>query len=314
MRTGASVAFLSPPLFPWATLSYQFAFPFAHLIAFSGKRSELNKNKPRGRTRCWVPSIPRVSLLLGRGWQSRVAPRCAGRDAFRQGWRHRGSVTSRSPPRLLFPPFPPPRAPSPSSRPLPLRAPPAAPRAQLQERPQLCAAPLGTASPFSSPSSSFPPSQRPAGRRQGEPGSSVPTCSQPAAGGVHRPSALTSGNFLGGWGVSREPRQRAASILCRYGAALRGSGNCGGFARPGGYRGAPPVVRWAGEKGRERLLSAARGFKLRRRAGPRRVEALRGGVRSWGGAGPGRAGGTRCSRAHLGERQRPGSARGPARS
>lgn len=114
--------------------------------------------------------------------------------------------------------------------------------------------------------------------------------------------------------MSREPRQRAASILCRYGAALRGSGNCGGFARPGGYRGAPPVVRWAGEKGRERLLSAARGFKLRRRAGPRRVEALRGGVRSWGGAGPGRAGGTRCSRAHLGERQRPGSARGPARS
>lgn len=110
--------------------------------------------------------------------------------------------------------------------------------------------------------------------------------------------------------MSREPRQRAASILCRYGAALRGSGNCGGFARPGGYRGAPPVVRWAGEKGRERLLSAARGLKLRRRAGPRRVEALRGGVRSRGG----RAGGTRCSRAHLGERQRPGSARGPARS
>lgn len=316
MRTGASVAFLSPPLFPWATLSYQFAFPFAHLIAFSGKRSELNKNKPRGRTRCWVPSIPRVSLLLGRGWQSRVAPRCAGRDAFRQGWRHRGSVTSRSPPRLLFPPFPPPRAPSPSSRPLPLRAPPAAPRAQLQERPQLCAAPLGTASPFSSPSSSFPPSLLPSGRPAGGRGSpgaaSRRAASRQQAGSIARPrwrqeTFWAAEAWAGSRGSGPPPSSAGTGQRCGV------PGTAAALLALGGTGALLPLCAGRGKRGGSACwaLPAASNFVGERdRGGSRRSGAVWGA----GGAGPGRAGGTRCSRAHLGERQRPGSARGAARS
>lgn len=88
--------------------------------------------------------------------------------------------------------------------------------------------------------------------------------------------------------MSRAPRQRAASILCRYGAARRGFGNCGGSARPGGTGALIPCALGGGEE-RERLLSAARGFKLRWRAGPRRVPEPRGGVRGRGGSGRGHA-------------------------
>lgn len=291
MRTGASANFPSRAPFPWGTLSYQLAFPFPHLIAFSGKRSELNRNKPRGRTRCWVPSIPpaevTASLLLGHGWPAVSSSR---------PWRSQSgtaspgrSVTSRSPPRLLFPPAPLPRAPA--SR---LAPPPRAPSSRLAPPPRARSAHSTASSARSwAPHPSAPPPPSPPLSP-----SLLPPSGRPEAGGAReqRPDVRPAGSRRGP--SPARPRWRQETFWAAEAwAGRRGSGPPPSSAGTGQRSGVPGTTaallplgvpglssraRRAGGEGRERLLISARGFELGRRAGPRRVPCL--GV-AWGGGG-----------------------------
>lgn len=120
-------------------------------------------------------------------------------------------MTSRSPPRLLFPPFPPPRAPSPSSRPLPLRAPPAAPGRSCRSVRSCALHP--SAPPPPSPRLP-PPSLLP----------SFPAAGRPEAGGAReqRPDVQPAGSRRGPSPVRADVRKLSGRLRREPGAEAAG--------------------------------------------------------------------------------------------